>query len=45
MIGIHVNTIFDKSKYVFYCFFIFSFLQKLFRGFYTFGKPCIIYCI
>jgi len=22
-------------------FFIFSFLQKLFRGFYTFGKSCI----
>jgi len=35
------GSFFDTSKYVFYrFFFIFSFLQKLFRSFHTFGKPC-----
>jgi len=35
------SSFFDKSKYVFYRFLIFSFLQKLFRGFHTFSKPFI----
>jgi len=35
------GSFFNKLKYVFYRFFIFSLLQKLFRGFHTFGKPCI----
>jgi len=35
------GSFFDKSKYVFYHFLIFSLLQKLFRGFHTFGEPCV----
>jgi len=35
------GSFFDKSKYVFYRFLIFSFLQKLFRGFHTFDKLCV----
>jgi len=36
------GSFFDKSKCVFYHFLIFSFLQKLFRGFHTFGKSYIV---
>jgi len=35
------GNFFDKSKYLFYRFLIFSFLEKLLRSFHTFGKFCI----
>jgi len=34
------GSFFELSKYVFYRFLIFLFLQKLFRGFHTFDKFC-----